>query len=245
MLRAVLLPAAVLAAGPLPARGREALAPIQAAVMARGAATTSCREVAHVGDSTSLGLVSKTFLPNESEQIAARYRAVGVEHFFPEISGARSLVETLHDQPNATEIVRRRQESGYAGCYVLALGTNDPANTSGSVAILGARIDRMMARTGSVPVLWTTTKTLKTAGPYKNANMTAWNRALVQACARHPNMRVYDWAGEVQDAWFTPDGVHFNGTGYRERAARIAKALALAFPKDGVPPSACLVHTTR
>src|SRR4029079_2722897 len=40
---------------------------------------TSCKEVAHVGDSTSLGLVSKVLLPNESDQIAARYRGVGVE----------------------------------------------------------------------------------------------------------------------------------------------------------------------
>ena len=218
-----------------------ALAP---AIKTPGAPWTSCKEVAHVGDSTSLGLVSNLFLPNLDDQIAARYRSVGVETFVPEISGARSMVETYKDQPNATEVVKRRVASGFKGCWVLALGTNDPANTSGNVAMLGARIDNMMAKVGGdVHVLWTTTKTLKEKGPYQNTNMVAWNKALAQACGRHPNIRVYDWASEVQDAWFTPDGIHFNTNGYKERSARFARALAKAFPKDGAPPSECLVRT--
>jgi hypothetical protein len=206
---------------------------------------TSCREVAHVGDSTSLGLVSRVLLPNVDEQIAARYRAVGVERFFPEISGARSMVETYRDQPNATEVVKRRHASGYAGCYVVALGTNDPANTGGNVAMLTTRIENMMAQIGDKPALWTTTKTLKDRGPYQNANMAAWNQALLQACARHPNMRVYDWASEVRDDWFTSDGIHYNTPGYRQRAIRIARALARAFPKNGSPPADCIVHATE
>ncbi|CAN5466389.1 acyltransferase family protein [soil metagenome] len=213
-------------------------------VQAPGAQWTSCREVAHVGDSTSVGLVSTAFLPNLDDQLPARYRAVGVEHFVSEISGARSMVETFQGQPNATEVVARRRASGYAGCYVLALGTNDPANTAGNVAMLSARIDAMMAKVGDKPALWTTTKTLKDKGPYQNANMVAWNQALTQACARHPNMRVYDWASEVQDSWFTADGIHPNSNGCRERALRIAKALARAFPKDSTPAASCIVHST-
>jgi lysophospholipase L1-like esterase len=214
---------------------------------------TSCQEVDHVGDSTSLGLVSRQLLPNVDDQIAARYRAVGVERFWSDISGARSMVETYKDQPNATEIVKRRRTAGYKGCYVLALGTNDPANTSGNVAMLSTRIDAMMAQIRDKPALWTTTKTLKEKGPYQNAHMASWNETLIQACTRHPNMRVYDWASEVQDDWFTADGIHFNAIGYRERAARLAKALARAFPKDGSQASRrlsdgsaseCLVHAT-
>jgi hypothetical protein len=205
---------------------------------------TSCKEVAHVGDSTSLGLVSKVLLPNESDQIAARYRGVGVERFYSEISGARSMVEKYKDQPNATEIVKHRHESGYKGCYVMALGTNDPANTSGNQQMLSQRIDSMMAQIGDVPALWTTTKTLKDKGPYQNSHMASWNETVVKACARHPNMRVYDWASEVQDAWFTPDGIHFNTPGYKERAIRISKALAHAFPREGAPPADCVVHGT-
>jgi peptidoglycan/LPS O-acetylase OafA/YrhL len=207
-----------------------------------GAPMTSCREVLHVGDSTSLGLVSSYVLPNADEQIGARYRAVGVERFLPEISGARSMVEMYRDEPNATQVVRQRVASGYAGCFVVALGTNDSANTGGDVERLGARIDTMMSLIGpDHPALWTTTRTLLDRGPYQNAHMQSWTQALTQACARHPNMRVYDWASEVKGEWISKDGIHPGGAGYRERAARISRALARAFPKDGVPPEGCLV----
>jgi hypothetical protein len=205
---------------------------------------TSCKSVVHVGDSTSIGLVSKYFLPKADDQIAARYRGVGVGRFWPEISGARSMVETYKDQQNATEVVKRRRAGGFRGCWVMALGTNDPANTSGDVARLGARIDEVMTRIGDAPVMWTTTKTLKEKGPYQNANMAGWNEALTKACTRHKNMRVYDWATEVQDDWFLQDGIHYNTAGYKERAVRLAKALALAFPRDGSPANDCFVRTT-
>ncbi len=207
---------------------------------------TSCREVLHVGDSTSLGLVSNQFLPKVEDQIAARYRAVGATHFLPEISGARSMVETYKDQPNATQVVRRVRAGGYSGCVVLALGTNDSANTGGNVAAMTARIDAMMGIIGpDLPVLWTTTRSLRDHGAYQNAHMQSWTQALTDACTRHPKMRVYDWASEVHDEWFSSDGIHPNSNGYRERAARIAAALARAFPKDGASPAACLVGSNR
>ena len=203
---------------------------------------TSCREVLHVGDSTSIGLVSNQILPNLDDQIGARYRALGVERFVPEIAGARSMVETYKDQPNATHVVRQMRASGYAGCVVLALGTNDSANTGGNVAALEARMDAMMAIIGpDLPVLWTTTKTLHDRGPYQNAHMQSWTQALTDVCARNPKMRVYDWASEVHDDWFGSDGIHYGRAGYRERAARIARALARAFPKDGASPAGCFV----
>jgi lysophospholipase L1-like esterase len=74
--------------------------------------------------------------------------------------------------------------------------------------------------------------------------MLGWNQAVVQACQRYPKMRVYDWASEVQNDWFASDGIHFNTPGYKERAVRIAKALAHAFPKDASSPADCLVHGT-
>jgi hypothetical protein len=107
---------------------------------------------------------------------------------------------------------------------------------------LGARIDTMMSLIGpDHPALWTTTRTLLDRGPYQNAHTQSWTKALTQACARHPNMRVYDWASEVKDEWISKDGIHPGGAGYRERAARIPRALARAFPKDGAPPAGCLV----
>ncbi len=206
------------------------------------ALATSCSEVLHVGDSTSIGLVSTGVLPDKNDRIGARYGAIGVTRFVPEIAGARSMVEMYKDQPNATTVVRQARAGGYAGCVVLALGTNDSANTGGNVTALVARMDAMMAILGpDVPVLWTTTKTLRDRGAYQNANMQSWTQALGEVCARNPKMRVYDWASEVQDDWFGPDHIHYSAAGYRERAARIARALARAFPKDGASPAGCFV----
>lgn len=205
--------------------------------------TTSCTDVIHLGDSTSVGLVSSSFLPDADDRLAARYKAVGITNFIPEISGARSMVETLHGQPNATTVATRRRDAGYRGCWVLALGTNDPANVGGDVAALTRRIDGMMKRAGTMPVLWSTSKTLVTRGPYKNENMEGWNRALRDACGRYPNMRVYDWAAEVKDGWFMADGIHPNSAGCKAKAAGFAAALASAFPSGRSPASSCFVRS--
>lgn len=154
------------------------------------------------------------------------------------------MVERLVNQENATEVVERTRAGGFDGCWVLAVGVNDSANVRGNLGKLSARIDTMMAKVGGAPVLWTTSKTLLRAGPYQNENMEAWNQAIASVCARYPNVRVYDWASEVEDAWFVDDGIHPNATGFRERAARIAKALAIAFPSAGRSPARCLVRTT-
>ena len=72
--------------------------------------------------------------------------------------------------------------------------------------------------------------------------MPPWNEALLDACAAHPNMRVYDWASEVQDDWYDDDGIHQNPVGYVHRAERIADALANAFPA-GVVTEGCVVSS--
>ena len=104
------------------------------------------------------------------------------------------------------------------------------------------RIDLIMKPISDHPVLWLTVKTRKTRGPYANREMRKWNAALLDGCRRYPNMRVYDWAGEVEDSWFINDGIHFTTRGYAERGKRIAEALAMAFPKEGSRPSECLIR---
>jgi hypothetical protein len=73
--------------------------------------------------------------------------------------------------------------------------------------------------------------------------MLAWNSALLQACARYPNMRVYDWAAAARGSWFIPDGIHFTSRGYGARAHRIARALAAAFPAGGARGTATATPT--
>lgn len=204
-------------------------------VSVRGPARSSCRAVVHIGDSTSDGLISSDYLPNPRQRISAQYARVGVTKFIPEISGARSIVETHDGQPNAYTVAQQLIQQGYHGCWVLALGTNDTADVYvGSQVSLATRIKRMMSLIGNQPVMWVNVTSLLASGPYSENNMLLWNRALIQACASYPNMRVYDWAAAAKDSWFISDGIHYTSAGYEARASLIASALAAGFPDRGL-----------
>jgi len=223
---------------------------------------TSCRSVVHIGDSTSDGLVLPAYQPDAALRIAAQYQRVGVTRFIPEVSGARSIVETWHGFPNGYTVAEQLIDQGYQGCWVIALGTNDAADVAvGSNVGLPARIQRMMSLIGDQPVMWVNVTSLVASGPYADRNMRQWNQALLQACPSYPNMRVYDWAAVAQPSWFIPDGIHYTPYGYAQRARLIADALAHAFPQSppGLPlmtrmlnpsvtgealspPASCLVH---
>ncbi len=204
---------------------------------------TLCRKLIHLGDSTSIALDSGAFIRNPSDRLKARYRAIGVDSIVLEIDGALSVEEKLGKRKNAWERAHAHHIAGYDGCWVFALGTNDPANVRGDIAELGRRIDKMIGEAGNRPSLFLTTRTLHQKGLYRDAVMKQWNRAVLDACTRHPNMRVYDWASEYKDAWFQSDKVHPNDTGAKERAARIAQALAMAFPESGASPNDCVIRT--
>ena len=195
------------------------------------ATTTSCTSVVHVGDSTSVGLVSEDFIADPAAPVDAQYRRVGVTDPRMEISGARSIVETVGDQLNAEDAAAAIKATGYEGCWVLAMGTTDTANVAvGGPVDRPARIDRMLAVIGDDPILWVTVKTLETEGAWSDANMQIWNQTLREAQARYPNIRLYDWAAVVQDAWFQDDGIHYTSAGNVERARLIADALVVAYP---------------
>jgi peptidoglycan/LPS O-acetylase OafA/YrhL len=206
------------------------------------ATTTSCHAVVHIGDSTSESLVSADYLPDPSQRLDAQYRRVGVTTTDMQISGARSIVETYDGQPNGYEVAQQTVASGFHGCWVIALGTNDAANIAvGSNVGEDARIQRMMSVIGDQPVLWVNAVSLLGSGPYSATNMQHWDRTLVQDCGEYPNFRVYDWASAAQPSWFISDGIHYSSAGSAQRAALIADALAEAFPKSELP-SGCVVR---
>jgi hypothetical protein len=92
-------------------------------------------------------------------------------------------------------------------------------------------------------VLWVNLKSLLVSGPYSEANMKLWNRTLLQACARYPNMRVFDWASAANDSWFISDGTHYTSAGYAQRARLTADSLVHAFPASGKEKDpGCVVH---
>jgi peptidoglycan/LPS O-acetylase OafA/YrhL len=197
---------------------------------------TSCKAVVHIGDSTSEGLVSDNYLPDRGQQISAQYARVGAgtQHFA--IAGALSIYENFEGEPNAQEVAEAWKNEGFRGCWVLALGTNEAADVAvGSRFTYADRIDSMMSTIGSEPVLWVNVKSLVTNGPYQEKNMRSWDEALLEACDRYPQMRIYNWVGEVKDAWFIPDGIHFTSPGYAARSRLIADALLNAFPNTRPP----------
>lgn len=204
---------------------------------------TSCDSVVHIGDSTSEGLVSAEYLPKPKWLISARYAGVGVGEQHLEVSGARSIYERFNGLPNAEDVAESWLAQGFDGCWVLALGTNEAANVAaGSAVSLSRRIRIMMSAIGNQPVLWVNVRSLVKSGPYAAANMKLWDEALEDACATYPNMRIYDWASDVRDEWFIPDGIHFTTPGYRARALYIADALRIAFPDGARPSPDCVVH---
>ncbi len=179
-------------------------------------------------------MVSPSYVPDPAQRLDARYARVGATYQRLEISGARSIVETLPGQANGEEVARQLLAEGFRGCWVIALGGNDTANVyAGSQVGLVDRIERMMSLVGEQPVLWVNVKTLIWSGPYSEANMRLWNRTLEEACVRYPNMRVFDWASAANDGWFASEGAHFTPEGYAQRARLTARALVRAFPASG------------
>ncbi len=206
-----------------------------------GPLRTSCQAVEHIGDSTSEGLVSPDYLPNPAQRIPAQYHDVGVHTVRTDISGARSVVEVLPGQINGYDAAQAAYASGFRGCWVIALGTNDTANVAvGSNVGLMTRIERMMKAAHGEPVMWVNLRSLLVNGPYSETNMVTWDNTLLRACARYPNMRVFDWAAYAKTKWYISDGVHFTSVGYAVRGRMIAQALARAFPKTG-HSTGCLV----
>lgn len=203
---------------------------------------TSCTKVRYVGDSVSVGLVSSHQIPKASERLDARFKSVGVKQASIDASGGRSVFEAIEGRPT-TQSVLPTSSKGYDGCYFIGLGTNDAANISaGSDHTANQRIDTIMKIVGGRPVLWPLTAADSwVKNDYANANMQKWNKALVAATKRYPNLRVYDWNAERDPKWMEGDGIHDRRMGSRARALMYAKALAVAFPQGMAPNSSKVV----
>jgi hypothetical protein len=190
---------------------------------------TSCQSVAQIGDSLSVGLDSPSL--GRDARISARYAAVGVRTLRFDASGGRSVVEDIDNQGGGETVARKIRKAGFDGCWVIALGTNDAADVdAGSPYGYSERIDRMMAIIGDDPVLWVDVKTRRESGFYAAPHMRLFDQALAKAHARYPDLQVYAWSDDVADDWFLPDGIHYTAEGSTQRAARLATALAEAFP---------------
>lgn len=214
-----------------PAPVVEPAAPPLFVELAAGPAFTSCRAVAHIGDSTSTGMMNEFHVPDPADRLDAQYQRVGVEQPVLELFGGRSLIEHRAQYENGLMVAQRLRDAGYAGCWVIALGTNDAANVAkGSTVDRVERIERMMALIGGEPVLWVDAATKAETGYWATANMEIWNDELAATLSRHPNARIYRWSRDIRDEWYRKDGIHYNSKGNRARAKLLPDALAAAFP---------------
>jgi hypothetical protein len=207
------------------------------------ATKASCKSAVYIGDSTSAGSISPDYIPNPAQRLPAQLADVGVTTSYPEISGARSIVEIFEGQPNAQQVAQQHIAGGFRGCWIIAMGTNDADNIRvGSSVGAAERIDRMMSAVRGQPVLWINAVTLVRSGPYAEDEMVRWNQALGAACQKYPNMRVFEWASWAKPSYFIPDGIHYYTPGYITRTHLIARALAAAFPYGQQPSPSCAVH---
>ncbi len=199
-----------------------------------GLSRTSCTAVAHIGDSTSVGMVSPLFIPDQQQRLAAQYAAVGVTRTVADASGGRSIVEAMPGQLNGYDAARAIASQGFHGCWVIALGTNDSGNIAGGSTVGElARVQEMMSVANGQPVLWVNVVSTAASGYQEQASLRQWDSTLRQACAQYPNLRIFDWASVADPAWFGPDGIHYTSDGYAARAHAIASALATAYPAGG------------
>jgi len=189
----------------------------------------SCERVVHIGDAGSIGLLSDELAARD--RLGAQYEVAGVTERRLEVAPTRFISARFGSAASAEEVVGSLRSSGYDGCWVLALGTDDVAAIgAGAAAELSDRIDSLMADLEGQPVMWVNLKTQLDSGPLADGRMERWNAALSDACERHPEMRVFDWAAAARSGWFEDDGVLLTDRGDRAQAASIAAALSAAFP---------------
>ena len=213
------------------------------------AGKTRCTTVIHVGDSTSIGMFDDAYLSDPQRNAQVTYKSVGAHDVVADVTGARSTVESLEGDPSIRDSVQRLLDQGYGedACWIIGAGVNDAANRAvGGSGEEDWRVDQIMELLGDSPVLWPTAATNLNSGSYDNANMAPFNKALLAARDRYPNLIVYDWASDVRPEWFLPgDDVHYQTEGNEKRAEYFAKALTLAFPTDGSAPDDQIVTVDK
>ena len=189
-------------------------------------AANPCGTVAHIGDSLTAYTKPSLTAAYQAEGLSVQINAYG----------GRAILERLPEDPTTgKQAAASISGTGFSGCWVVALGTNDTANVAaGANHTRGKSIDEMMKAidpTASARVMWVNTHSTKTSGYWSSANMELWNEALKEAKSRWANLRIFDWATTASTG-VAPysDGLHHTSAGYEVRNKAIVKALLGFFP---------------
>lgn len=210
--------------------------------------TMACRQVIHVGDSTSIGMFDPGQLPEGAETAIDRYLDAGADSVETSVFGARATNQGFNgngeNYPSAIESVQELLNMGAADegtCWVIATGVNDAANADAARSYgydptgeLEENIRKMLELLDGYRVMWPTAATGSPSNSYyANENMEEFNEALRKVAKERHDVVVYDWAAEARAnlGWFLAgDEVHYNAEGNDVRGIRFAAALAHAFP---------------
>lgn len=185
-----------------------------------------------IGDSTAVGLDGANGVLSAEQAITSQLADIGVGDLRLDVSGGRSIVETLPNQANGVDAIKAIQSTGFSGCWVIALGTNDAANiAAGSNADAATRVRRVLDAVGGEPVLWLTASTVRADGHWARPNTVRWNGDLSSLAVGMGNVAVADWDAMASvQPWFVADGIHPNTAGLVARSQFIADTLRVYYP---------------
>lgn len=131
----------------------------------------------------------------------------------------------------------RAATDGVDAAYVVALGTNDLAqtwlNTPSARDAITTKIAAVIAAADGALVVWMNTSFSRRRPGYPG-RARRFNAILAGLATTVPNLRIIDWYAAMPPASprFTPDGIHLSSAAYRRRVhltARLADAHAREF----------------
>jgi lysophospholipase L1-like esterase len=166
---------------------------------ASGARTAATRSVLHYGDSL----------------------AVGTGLFLPHYLRGWTIRQTASVSLHADAGSRTLASSALPHVVVISLGTNDDP---GAVTAFALDVRAVIRAAGPARcVIWSTV----VRPPYNGVSYDGYNDVLRRAARTYDNFHVFDWQAlaRANPRWFGSDGVHPSMTGYRARAAALARLI--------------------
>jgi hypothetical protein len=161
--------------------------------------------------------------------------SVGTDYFGKLQSRTERLgiwpIVSIDDKPgrkaSLAATILEKQLTATTTAIVIALGTNDMISRP-ELWYPQYVIDLVMAETRNLPVLWVNTEFSALGRRDWISRSVRFNKALVKAQARWPQLRIADWNTSFTpkaSSRFIADGVHLTVSGYKTRATFTVNAL--------------------